>query len=272
MKELRVSSWSELNASILYPESGNKWSKELERFASPFVFRGLPNAVFELTPSLLRFRGSLTKGEKIPIERQLLRLFQKYAQDVAAHETSTWNWLALAQHHGLPTRLLDWTRSPYVALHFLTAQSQFDASDGAIWRVDILEAIQYLPQILQDILAKEGTSTFTSAMMDRSATSLEQFQGLSNEDFLVFFEPPSLDARIVNQYAVFSMMPNPLTKLDEWLNTHPELSTKIIVPRELKAEVRDKLDQLNITERMLFPGLDGLSAWLKRHCGHGSLV
>ena len=272
MKELRVSSWRELNASMLYPESGSKWSEELQRFASPFVFRGLPNAAFDLSPSLLRFRGSLTRGEKIPIEMQLLRLFQKYSHNIAAHETSTWNWLALAQHHGLPTRLLDWTVSPYVALHFLTAQSQFDASDGAIWRVDIFEANKYLPELLMNILIEEGTSTFTAAMLDRTVTSLEQFQGLSKTDFLVFFEPPSLDARIVNQYAIFSMMPNPLSKLDEWLNTHPEIATKIIVPRELKVEVREKLDQLNITERMLFPGLDGLSAWLKRHCGHGGLV
>ncbi|MBF0647163.1 FRG domain-containing protein, partial [Desulfuromonas acetoxidans] len=46
---------------------------------------------------------------------------------------------------------------------------------------------------------------------------------------------------------------------------HPELWQKIIIPAELKWEIRDKLDQANITERVLFPGLDGLSHWLKRH-------
>lgn len=180
--------------------------------------------------------------------------------------------MALAQHHGLPTRLLDWTLSPFVALHFLTAQSQYSTVAGAIWRVDIFAAKEYLPPPLKTILDREGTPTFTAAMLDQGAATLEQFEALSESPFLAFLEPPSLDARIINQYALFSIMPSPLSRPDEWLQSHPELSTRIIVSPELKMEIRDKLDQLNITERMLFPGLDGLSAWLRRHCGHGSLV
>ena len=53
--------------------------------------------------------------------------------------------------------------------------------------------------------------------------------------------------------------------MDDWMASNPGLWTKIIVPRDLKWEVRDKLDQSNVTERVLFPGLDGLSQWLKRH-------
>jgi hypothetical protein len=53
--------------------------------------------------------------------------------------------------------------------------------------------------------------------------------------------------------------------MEDWLAAHPGMWTKIIIPREMKWEVRDKLDQSNINERVLFPGLDGLSQWLKRH-------
>jgi len=69
----------------------------------------------------------------------------------------------------------------------------------------------------------------------------------------------------VNQFALFSMMSNPTARLDRWLEAHSELSRRVIIPAKLKWEVRDKLDQANITERVLMPGLDGLSSWLKRY-------
>ena len=77
----------------------------------------------------------------------------------------------------------------------------------------------------------------------------------------LFFEPPSLDERIVNQYALFSLMSSPIGGLDDWLRDSPSTAyRRIIIPAHLKWEVRDKLDQANITERVLFPGLDGSAA------------
>jgi len=51
----------------------------------------------------------------------------------------------------------------------------------------------------------------------------------------------------------------------EWLVKRPVTYRKIIIPAQLKKEIREKLDQSNITERVLYPGLDGLCTWLKRH-------
>jgi hypothetical protein len=102
-------------------------------------------------------------------------------------------------------------------------------------------------------------------MLNKAAKSLEEFDTLSRSDFVAFFQPPSLDDRIVNQHALFSVMSNPRGLLNEWLKRHQQLYRKIIIPANLKWEIRDKLDKANITERVLFPGLDGLSSWLKRY-------
>jgi hypothetical protein len=68
----------------------------------------------------------------------------------------------------------------------------------------------------------------------------------------------------VNQYSLFSLLSQPDRALDEWLRAHPELFRRVVVPADLKWEVRDKLDEANVTERVLIPGLDGLSSWLAR--------
>lgn len=80
-------------------------------------------------------------------------------------------------------------------------------------------------------------------------------------------EPPSLDDRIVTQAAVFSVLSGTWDGLDAWLAEHPGLARRVVVPAELKWEARDRLDQANVTERVLFPGLDGLALWLRRCYG-----
>jgi hypothetical protein len=199
-----------------------------------------------------------------------LRNFRKYAHADAAAGDSIWNWLALAAHHGLPTRLLDWTYSPFVALHFATENLAYYRQDAVIWCVNHRETNQRLPSELRKQLDEQGSNAFTVEMLTHIAGTLEKFQALSRNDFVVFLEPPSLDDRIVNQFALFSLMSRADGCLDDWLRGHPELSRKIIIPAELKWEVRDKLDQAGITERVLFPGLDGLTAWLTRYYSTGA--
>jgi hypothetical protein len=115
------------------------------------------------------------------------------------------------------------------------------------------------------VLDEEGSEVFTVDTLNRVASSLHDFDDLSPEPFVAFFEPPSLDDRIVNQYALFSLVSDPNIDLASWLESHPEAFHRILIPAELKPEIRDKLDQANITERVLFPGLDGLSRWLNRY-------
>jgi hypothetical protein len=257
VNEVRVTSWNELNEQ-LYQGS---WQEPLRRYRSTFAFRGMTDAAHDLQSSLRRLGGPYAKSEG-----HLLRNFRKYAQRGAARTDSIWNWLAVAQHHGLPTRLLDWTYSPYVAIHFATESLESFDTDGVIWCVDYTRTNALLPAKLRKLLRDEGSDLFTAEMLSRAADALTEFDRLAGgDDFVLFWEPPSLDERIVNQFALFSLMSSPDARLDEWLSQHPDCYRRIILPTSIKWEIRDKLDQANITERVLFPGLDGLSAWLKRY-------
>jgi hypothetical protein len=255
MQEITVTSWAHLQDELFE----DAWNGELGRFRSRYAFRGLSDRDYRLETTLIRLGGDYA-----PLERHLLRNFKKYARRSVVEQDSIWHWLSVAQHYGLPTRLLDWTYSPYVALHFATANIERFNLDGTIWAVNYLKTHQLLPQRLRDKLEEEGANVFTVEMLSESIASLNEFTLLGKDDFALFFEPPSIDDRITNQFGFFSVMPDSTRTLNSWLDQHPQLWRKITIPAALKWEIRDKLDQANITERVLFPGLDGLSSWLKR--------
>ncbi|MBV8475472.1 MAG: FRG domain-containing protein [Acidobacteria bacterium] len=252
-------SWSQL-IELLYADS---WFEPLQRFRSPFVFRGSSVVRFDLRSGLLRLaRGPV---EARQLEPHLLRSFRKYAQTTAIAGESAWKWLALAQHHGLPTRLVDWTWSPLVALHFVTADTNRYEEDGLVLAVDTFKARDFLPPKVKRVISREATGVFSIEMLDQMAGSLAEFDKLDRSAFVAFLDPPALDARLVNQFAAFSVMNDAGAYLENWLARHPALCRRTIIPAALKWEIRDKLDQANVAERMLFPGLDGLCRWLTRY-------
>lgn len=256
MADIRVKSWNELQ-DALYISS---WDQDIGRYRSRFAYRGLSDQSYALKTTLIRLGGPYAE-----LERHLLRNFKKYAHRSVVERDALWHWLSVAQHYGLPTRLLDWTYSPLIALHFATANIHKFDRDGVIWAVNYRRAHQLLPERLRSKLNDEGANVFTVEMLTETVSSLTEFETEDELDAVIFFEPPSIDDRIVNQYAFFSVMADPQRILNDWLRQHPSLWHRIVIPAELKWEVRDKLDQANINERVMFPGLDGLSHWLTRH-------
>ncbi len=254
-------SWRALDDAL----GDDSWGVHPGHARSTLVFRGLARASYTNASGLARLSGDYPA-----LERHLIRNFRKYAHQESPGPT-VWDWLALGQHHGLPTRLLDWTFSPYVALHFATASWPDD--DAVLWAVDCAEAHRALPRVLGEALEEEGSLVFTTQLLARHAGEIEELDALQEDaPFVLFFEPPSLDERIVNQAAVLSVISDPACQLDDWLAGHPDTWRAWRLPARLKAEIRRRLDQAHISERVLLPGLEGLAAWLRRYYSAGAIA
>ena len=252
-----VKNWNDLH-SVLYSIRKTSYG----RYRSDFVYRGTGDKCWSLDTSLQRLGSHYPK-----VEGPLLRAFERYARPGEIASDALLFKLAVAQHYGLPTRVLDWTTSPKVALHFATFEEQHFDKDAAIWCVNVDKVRECLPERLKEKI--HDAYVFSVEMLTQYKT-LPEFDKLNEgSPFPIFFEPPSLDARIVNQGAILSIMPGAGMDLRDFLRKHDDLFSRIIIPKCLKWEIRDKLDQDNVTERMLFPGMAGTSTWLKRYYGPG---
>jgi hypothetical protein len=130
--------------------------------------------------------------------------------------------------------------------------------------VDYVGAHEHLPDALRAQLETEGANVFTTEMLGAVAAGVDEFAQLG-EDFVVFLEAPSFDERIVNQYALFSFVGGGCVARRVAASASGACATPCHLPAELKWEVRDKLDLAGINERVVLPGLHGLTRWVARY-------
>ena len=109
-----------------------------------------------------------------------------------------------------------------------------------------------------------NSNIFSIGMLEDEMHDFDDMQAMAKEPFAMFFEPASMLDRIANQYALFSVVSDPKVLLSDILEQQEIDYYKIIIPSEVKLEIRDKLDYINISERMLYPGLDGICRWIAR--------
>ena len=261
IREVKISSVEELIPLL----SDQPYRPDLERNRSLYVYRGMANADFRMVTSLRRNCRELQRT----LEPAILKNFAKYAvlEDPTIAQ-SVWRQMFLGQHHGLPTRLLDWTQSALVALHFAVSEDNLEhmeQHDCMVWRTDIKELYALLPPKYQQVMAENKAEVFSVDMLGRAAADVAAYDRDMGGSAMVVLEPPSIDSRIVNQYSFFSVIPMDMEDVEGFLDRYTQNTVKYVIDRRLRWRVRDMLDQLNMSERLFYPGLDGLSRWIARH-------
>ena len=102
-------------------------------------------------------------------------------------------------------------------------------------------------------------------MLQEACCSLAEYDADMKGQAMLIVEPPSIEQRIINQYSFFSILPMEMEDVVGFLDKHTDRTVRFIIKKEIRWQVRDLLDQLNISERIVYPGLDGLSRWIGRH-------
>ena len=220
MEEHTVTSFKEFNRYI------EKYSHK--GFGPGWVYRGQANSEWLLTPKVGR-----EEFEHLNNDRAIFKQWLKDAIAYISLPNNEWECLALAQHYGLATRLLDWSTNPLIAAFF--ASIGIPEENGAIFC--------YVPAWYTD--------------QSHVKTPFEV------KDRVYAYTPPALDARIINQGGIFTIHPKPNEALKATVKPgeHPlGHLVKITVTPYAKRELLERLNLYGINRKTLFPGLDGLSA------------
>jgi FRG domain-containing protein len=249
-KQYRLESW-EAFLKIITDSPYSNWA-----------FRGHRKEQWPLASALSRyFRAFRLDRRAWPQqEDRILRVFKRKAHQFLAQPPAPdddFQWLALMQHHGAPTRLLDFTWSPYVAAFFALERATGDAAVWALNPADISAGgIRRSPK-------SKARAIATSAMDPRMAGNFARYFLKGNREFIWLGEPEVMNRRLIAQSGTF-VLPGALDRpMEEIARQYPDpksMMAKFVLPA---AKIREtglrELYRMNITYATLFPDLDGLA-------------
>jgi hypothetical protein len=242
----------------------HKWSDIHDFGRRNWLFRGQRSASWDLRTSLERCfeREAITGDARIELEAELLREFKRTFHNYAVHipeRDSVLEWLSLMQHHGAPTRLLDFNYSIYVAAYFALETADHDC---AVWAVDA----EWVMGEAVEAMKRAGKSDAVK-LLARTSEDHETIAGgiLFKPPFVssvLLLSPFLLNERLRIQKGTFlipgdvanSFMDNLRSLAGHELE---DRVLKIILPAKFRGEALEKLHYMNISSTSLFPGLDG---------------
>lgn len=240
-----VSSWKELR-DVLEDLADAGWA-----------FRGQADAEWPLESSLTRYLKTFggAQDDWLARERKILHHFQRKAHLLVPRTPEageTLEWLALMQHHGAPTRLLDFPWSPYVAAFFALERA---TEDAAIWAVSSGRSVQNLrgfaiSGILNRVMTLDRPRAAGRHRLGRSPGQIPR---------AVIGEPVLMNQRMTTQAGTFVI---PLVRIDQSIESILPSSSIFklnLITREVRKSTMDRLYNMNISNATLFPGIDGLA-------------
>ena len=228
-----------------------------------WIFRGHYKAEWPLQPSLERIL--IRKPVDLAIEKKIITEFKRRAhQYLAATEIprDLFEWLALMQHHGSPTRLLDWSRSPYISAFIAFEETYKEEGDVAIWAID--------SQWLQECSAHRLAEAWGKPIIAEILRTDEELERLMQCDVRVVLpmEPERMNERLTIQQGLFLFPSGAELSFEAVLADYEKDDSrhhvrKVILPKSEGLNCLVDLLRMNINAASLFPGLDGFARSLR---------
>ena len=131
--------------------------------------------------------------------------------------------------------------SQSLGLNFATIDNMegLDMYDAVLWRIDIASLHDLLPGEFKRVMDESGAKVFSLDMLNRASNSLQLYDSIMQDKSMVIMEPPSMDPRIVNQYAFFSVIPNSIDDIESFFERIEACVVKYIISKDLKWHIRD---------------------------------
>lgn len=243
----------------------DEYIKRVSEYDRGMLFRGVSNIEYEPIPSIGRIKNKDQIGNALRSEYNMLTNFRE--KSVSYKESQTTIKLAvLAQHHGLPTRLLDWTTNSLVAL-FFAVRSNYD-KDSMVYIFfpqfftfeQYIDYGEYIYGCNEDI-SQEFRSSCGKDILDKNESVFIDYQQyiLKQRGSDVYcFQPSCVSDRMHAQSSVFTFHPYPFSPLKEGIQA------TIKIPKDVKKRLLYDLEKNGIHEFSMLPGLDGLCLWLRQ--------